>query len=81
MALISDPIPIDSAIDFFCLDDIIDISFIEIINYLKKYLDAKSLVVEYNYIDRDFSNEFSALYSKTFSAHVKHCERIHFFKE
>lgn len=81
MARISDPIPIDSAIDFFCLNDLVDISFIEVINYLKKYHDAKSLVVEYNYIDRDFSNEFSTLYSKTFTANEKYCERIHFFKE
>jgi len=37
--------------------------------------------VENDYIDKDFTNEFSNFYSKTFRSRYGYCKRLHFFKE
>ena len=42
-------------------------------------LGALTIVVEDEYIDRDFSEAFSAYYSKLFKRHSKLCKRIHVF--
>ncbi|PJI38764.1 hypothetical protein [Ferrovibrio sp.] len=40
---------------------------------------ACSAMVEEEYLDQDFSTEFSAFYSKVFRRYTKICQRIHFF--
>jgi hypothetical protein len=40
---------------------------------------AESVLLERNYIDRDFSAAYSAFYSTLFRPYRKHCSRAHFF--
>lgn len=50
--------------------------------YLYKYLknlDAKKLLVEENYFDRDYLAEFSAFYSLSAKGYPNICSRLHFF--
>ncbi|EAQ36941.1 hypothetical protein NB311A_07323 [Nitrobacter sp. Nb-311A] len=42
-------------------------------------LGARSVLMDDDYIDRDFSEAFSAYYAKTFKRHSKVCKRILFF--
>ncbi|MCJ2008208.1 hypothetical protein [Methylobacterium sp. J-092] len=46
-----------------------------IIRHLRE-LNADSLLIEEDYIDRDFSEAYSAYYAKTFRRHSKLCRRI-----
>jgi hypothetical protein len=48
--------------------------------YLKK-LKAKTLLVERNYIDRDFLEDYAAYYVRCFPPYKKTCIRIHVFRE
>lgn len=43
-------------------------------------LGAQSAIVERNYLDQDFTAEFSIFYSKLFRRHNKVCKRLHFFR-
>jgi len=49
-----------------------------IVRHLRE-LNALSALVDDDYIDRDFSEAFSAYYAKTFKRHSKVCKRILFF--
>jgi len=49
-----------------------------LVNHLKA-LSALSALVEEEYIDRDFSEAYSAYYAKTFRRHSKLCTRVLFF--
>jgi len=40
---------------------------------------AQSVLLERNYIDREFSAAYSAFYSTLFRPYRKHCSRVHFF--
>lgn len=42
-------------------------------------LGAQTVLVEEDYIDRDFSEAYTAYYAKTFRRHRKHCKRLLFF--
>src|ERR1700733_13395612 len=44
-------------------------------------LGAKTVLVEEDYIDRDFSEAYTAYYAKTFRRHRKLCTRVLFFSE
>lgn len=44
-------------------------------------LGAKTVLVEEDYIDRDFSEAYTAYYAKTFRRHRKLCTRLLFFSE
>jgi len=44
-----------------------------------KYADAKSAIIEHEYIDRDFSEMYANFYSRTFKRYVKLCKRIFIF--
>lgn len=44
-----------------------------------KSLNVRSALVEEDYIDRDFSEAYSAYYAKTFRRHTKLCTRVLFF--
>lgn len=42
-------------------------------------LGAQTILIEDEYIDRDFTDAFAAYYSRLFKRHTKICKRIHFF--
>src|SRR4051812_35554653 len=42
-------------------------------------LDAKSALIEQCYIDKDFSDSYTAYYARLFKRHTKLCTRILFF--
>lgn len=51
-------------------------------NYLDKYLTslkAKTVIIESDYVDRDFLEDYSRYYSKCFKHYEKYCIRLHFF--
>lgn len=43
------------------------------------YLKAATIVVEYNYIDRDFLEDYEGYYARCFSKYRRKCVRLHFF--
>lgn len=52
--------------------------------YFRDYfqeLGARTIVVEYDYIDRDFLEDFSNYYVKCFSDYRRKCTRLHFFSQ
>lgn len=54
------------------------IVFQNIMKYAERLL-CKSILIEKSYIDMDYRNEFSNLYSKTFAKFDSRCLRLHFF--
>jgi hypothetical protein len=53
--------------------------------YFDKYLinpdiDVKTIIVENDYIDRDFLEDFSAYYVRCFTNYNRKCTRLHFFR-
>lgn len=50
-----------------------------IVNYLES-LDAKTIVSERVYVDKDYSEDFSSYYVKSFKDYKGYCTRLHFFK-
>lgn len=56
------------------------------IQYLLKYLSsdeikARTLVTEYDYIDKHYIDDYSKYYSRCFHTHGRECARIHFFSK
>lgn len=54
------------------------------IKYLGEYLDylkAKTIIIENNYIDRSYLEDYSSYYSRCFNSYDKKCKRLHFFKD
>ena len=54
------------------------------LNYLCDYLsvdhiDAQTIVVENEYVDRHYLEDYSEYYARCFPAHPRMCSRIHFF--
>lgn len=52
--------------------------------YLCDYLKnkgAKTIVIENEYIDRSYLEDYSSYYSRCFNAYEKKCRRLHFFKD
>ncbi len=52
--------------------------------YLYRYLDdlnAKTAVVEDNYIDKDYLIDYSNFYARSFKNYERHTTRLHFFTE
>ncbi|PWB52549.1 MAG: hypothetical protein C3F06_08320 [Candidatus Methanoperedenaceae archaeon] len=52
--------------------------------YLNRYLtslNAKTIIVEYNYIDKDYLLDYSYFYSRSFESHERFTTRLHFFSE
>ncbi|MCU0288478.1 MAG: hypothetical protein MUF15_19045 [Acidobacteria bacterium] len=57
---------------------------IPLFEYFNEYLksndiEAKTIVVENGYIDRDFLEDFSAYYVRCFTDYKRKCTRLHFF--
>jgi hypothetical protein len=51
-----------------------------ILNYLRNSaINAKTAVIENNYVDRDFTIDFSRYYARSFGKKTKCSKRIHFF--
>jgi hypothetical protein len=53
-------------------------------DYFKKYLgssglDAKTILIEENYISRDFLHDYASYYALCFEKYEKVCRRVHFF--
>ena len=44
-----------------------------------KVLDAKTILVEFPYVDHDYLEDFSAYYVKCFKEYDRFCTRLHFF--
>ncbi len=42
-------------------------------------IKAKTIVVEYEYIDRDYLEDFASYYVKCFHSYYRKCTRLHFF--
>jgi hypothetical protein len=42
-------------------------------------IQAKRIVVEANYVDRDFLEDFASYYVRCFKRYERHCTRLHFF--
>ena len=42
-------------------------------------IDARTIVVEYNYIDRYYLEDFASYYVKCFDHYERNCTRVHFF--
>lgn len=52
------------------------------VEFLKGYLreiGAETIVVEHDYVDRDYLEDFSAYYVRCFLGYERHCKRLHFF--
>lgn len=49
-------------------------------NYFE-YLKAKKIIVENNYIDRDFLDDFCGYYIRCFKKYDRECTRLHFFNK
>jgi len=49
-----------------------------LLGYLKD-LHAKTILVEQEYIDKDYLIDYSLFYSRTFTKYERFCQRLHFF--
>ncbi|MDH4188253.1 MAG: hypothetical protein OEV08_14780, partial [Nitrospira sp.] len=52
------------------------------VSYLEEYLHeigASTIVVEHDYIDRDYMEDFAAYYVRCFVQYDRRCKRLHFF--
>lgn len=54
---------------------------LHILSYLKEFVGLHTILAEDQYIDADYRNEFSYLYSKTFKNYSSYCIRLHFFQK
>jgi len=50
-----------------------------IVDHLRA-LKAGSVLIEDEYLDRDFTEAFAAYYARLFKRHIKLCRRLHFFR-
>src|SRR5690348_4372841 len=54
------------------------------VDFLKGYLTeigAKTIIVELDYVDRDYLEDFAAYYVLCFVQYERRCKRLHFFSE
>lgn len=54
------------------------------IKYLDVYLlfiGAKCAIIEYEYVDRDYLEDYTRYYSRCFKAYKRECVRVHFFSK
>src|SRR5258705_6116095 len=54
------------------------------LTYLSAYLSAlgcRTVVMESHYVDRDYIDDMSLLYSRSLRAYQNYCGRLHFFTE
>ena len=52
------------------------------INYFKEYfanLGARTVIVEHDYVDKDYLEDFQAYYVRCFAEYKRFCKRLHFF--
>ncbi len=56
------------------------------ISYFRNYfshrdISAKSIIVESEYVDHDYMEDYVAYYAKCFTEYDRHCSRVHFFSD
>lgn len=56
------------------------------LTYLHKYLkvdhmDCKTIIIENEYVDRHYLEDYVAYYARCFPAHPRKCSRLHFFSQ
>jgi hypothetical protein len=52
--------------------------------YLVRYLTAvraRTIIVEHEYIDGDYLDDYAAFYAKSFAKYPRWCKRLHFFRD
>ena len=50
--------------------------------YVERYLEdlgCKSILIEHDYIDRDYMEDHSVFYSRSLQPYPNRCQRVHFF--
>lgn len=60
-------------------DSVLDKCHFDYFEEYFKYIGAKTIVVEKEYVDKDFLEDYSAYYVRCFSEYDKKCTRLHFF--
>ena len=53
------------------------------LTYVERYVErlgCKSILVEHNYIDRDYMEDHSVFYSRSLHPYTNRCQRVHFFR-
>ena len=80
-----DSIDRDNIVDILCRSSITDREYIGLkphIDYLVKYcndIGVKTIIVENEYIDRDFLEDYAGFYVRCFSEYHSKCCRLHLF--
>ena len=64
----------------YCLREKDDSHFVYFYGYLEK-LNCSKIVIENQYVDRDFFDDFTNYYVRCFINYEKYCKRVHFFKQ
>ena len=64
----------------YCVRSKKDQEIIYIYEYLEE-LGCKKIVVEEEYVDKEFLEDYSHYYSKCFRSYNRYCKRLHFFKD
>ena len=54
---------------------------LKLLNDHLKAIEVQTVVVEENYVDRDYLEDFSAYYVKCFHEYKRYCKRLHFFSK
>jgi len=65
----------------YCLNEAV--ALLPQARYIYRYLDslgAETMIIEPEYIDRDYVDDFVSYYARCFEPYDMHCIRIHFFK-
>src|SRR5436309_2577451 len=66
----------------YCLPD--DVAAQDHANYVYRYLHSigtKTIIVEYNYTDGDYLEDFASYYVRCYEPYDRCCKRLHFFAE
>jgi hypothetical protein len=80
------PYSIDTFKDILVQNSGASVDFIEQkshISYFDEYfkkIGTQTFLVEYNYVDRDFLEDFAGCYARCFPDYNRKCVRLHFFK-
>ncbi len=66
----------------YCKTDVTstsDKSHLEYFETYLKYLNTKTIIVEKDYVDRDYLEDYAAYYVRSFTNYDRKCTRLHFF--
>ncbi len=77
---------IDNLIEIFLENPFSNRAFVKSKNHIKYFqeyfdkLDAHTIIIEKEYIDKDYLEDYAAYYVRCFNDYGKKCKRLHFFK-